>query len=395
MIRKHPTASSETPMHLPASLIVINNDNAARQLHHAHPLHLAYHRHTLRDGPLRFRDVVVVVRFRAVCAGAGGVVECGRSRTALPVPAPLPVHGYSPSLISPKIKALGDPTQHPWDGMGLGSTRDCKSEERAKDPSDVECRVGLSWSARIKDASCTYAYAMDGKDGFEIYVDPNHVDLDIGEILLVKTSRVALDGVGPRPILPQASSPSPRLVIRHAPISTTPASAFTSSSALTSTAHSNAHLPSSSPSAIATAMSMRPTAPSKMAPMAIEEDEGNMEAGQRLVISQPERAGSVVTMISAYSSNGTRSRSGTLNLTGGSMLASPGAFGSGANDGELGAVACMPAPVHDDGGDVAGDKEEKKKKGKKKSEMGKEKDDGRKKKDGKKEKEGEKENAKA
>ncbi|PPQ88934.1 hypothetical protein CVT25_005272 [Psilocybe cyanescens] len=245
----------------------------------------------------------------------------------LPVPAPLPVHGYSPSLIAPKTKVLRGPSERGcrWEHAKEPRPREIEAQHpQHGDGARIHARPQ---SARIQDASCTYAYAMGGKDGFEIYLNPNYVDLDIGEILLVKTLRVVLDGVGPRPILPQASSPSPSLVIPHAPMSTTPASTFTSSSALTSMAHSNAHLPSSSPSAIATTMSMRPTAPSNIAPMATKEDEGNMEAGRRLVILQPERVGSVATMISAYSYNGTRSRSGTLNLAGGGMLAPPGAFG--------------------------------------------------------------------
>ncbi|KAH9487444.1 hypothetical protein JR316_0001520 [Psilocybe cubensis] len=80
-------------------------------------------------------------------------------------------------------------------GMGLGSNRDRKSEERAKDLSDVVRRVGLSDSGVLNDAS--FSYSTGGKGGFEIYVDPSHVDPDIGEIVLVKKkkSRVALDGV--------------------------------------------------------------------------------------------------------------------------------------------------------------------------------------------------------
>ncbi|PPQ94679.1 hypothetical protein CVT25_009590 [Psilocybe cyanescens] len=323
----------------------------------------------------------------------------------------------------PKIKA-----QNPWDGMGLGPVRNHDSAERAKDLSEsyavsgsqsplslticrahigdtageeVEGSAGWGWvgygcECGRGDWEVTTVMRVDRKGG---YLKEGQGKEGLGQVK-VKTEekenwrKKIGRGKKDNKISHKPSSPSPSLVIPHAPMSTTPASAFTSSSALTSTAHSNAHLPSSSPSAIATAMFMRPTAPSKVAPMATEEDEGNMEAGRRLIISQPERAGSVVTMLSAYSSNGTRSRSGTLNLTGGSMLASPGAFGSGTNDGEWGAVACMPAPVHDNGGDVAGDKEEKKEKEKKKSKKWKEKDDGRKK-DGKREKEAEKENTKA
>ncbi|PPQ79746.1 hypothetical protein CVT25_003313 [Psilocybe cyanescens] len=79
--------------------------------------------------------------------------------------------------------------------MGLGSNRDSKSQERAKDLFDVVHRVGLSESVLISSSSiAAYTYATGGEGGFEIYVDPSHVDPDIGEIVLVKKkSWVALE----------------------------------------------------------------------------------------------------------------------------------------------------------------------------------------------------------
>ncbi|PPQ91217.1 hypothetical protein CVT25_001175 [Psilocybe cyanescens] len=464
--------------------------------------------------------------------------------SAPPLPLPVPVHGHSPSLIAPKTKALGDPSVGAGVGgkaqrklvpkksklsilgMGLGSNRDRKSEERAKDLSDVVRRVGLSESGLVNDASCTYAYATGGKGGFEIYVDPSHVDPDIGEIVLVKKkkSRVALDGVGwgasaggamgdvtnvvkvgkegavlkegqgkeglgqakgkteekekekwwttigrgrkdskdkkekenkishkpieyihdphprsktPEPFFPKAQAQGSQSRMRFNsldsgmllnPMSTAPASAFTSSSPFTS--NSNAYLPSSTSSAAVTATATRPPAPSKIVPMPTEEDEENMEAERRSLVSQRERAGSSATMNSTYSysnsNSGTRSRSGTLSSTVGGMLAPPGALGSGENvnahaQGQgQGSIALraiksvrslarmgswaqlkgMPAP--EDGGDVGVvSKEEKKgkKKGKKAKDCeekeGKEKEGGKKKKDGKKEKTSKKEKEEA
>ncbi|PPQ91179.1 hypothetical protein CVT25_002723, partial [Psilocybe cyanescens] len=124
--------------------------------------------------------------------------------TPTPLLAPLPVH--SPSLIVPRTAAVAELRDTRTSstktnrklvpekskprlsilsmgmgmGMGLGFTaHDRKSEERVKDLSDVMRRVGLSESSLIKDTSCTYAYATDGKGGFGIYVDPSHVDPDI------------------------------------------------------------------------------------------------------------------------------------------------------------------------------------------------------------------------
>ncbi|PPQ90088.1 hypothetical protein CVT25_012153 [Psilocybe cyanescens] len=99
--------SAETTTHLLASLIIVNNDNAARQLHHAHPLYLAYRRHTLRDGPLRFR-VLVVVCARVVCMGAGGAVECGRCCAAVACAFACTWAWAPAALIVPKNNALGD-----------------------------------------------------------------------------------------------------------------------------------------------------------------------------------------------------------------------------------------------------------------------------------------------
>ncbi|PPQ90211.1 hypothetical protein CVT25_001701 [Psilocybe cyanescens] len=99
----HLLASSPTIILSPPN---ISNDISATRHYFAHPLHPACHCHALCNGPLSFRIVVVVrVRVRVVCQGTGVVMGCGRSRTALPVP----VHGYSPLLIAPKTKALGDP----------------------------------------------------------------------------------------------------------------------------------------------------------------------------------------------------------------------------------------------------------------------------------------------
>ncbi|PPQ72545.1 hypothetical protein CVT25_004879, partial [Psilocybe cyanescens] len=48
-------------------------------------------------------------------------------------------------------------------------------------------------SGLIPPSSLTvYAYARGGKRGFEVFVDPSHVDLDIGKIVLKKKLRVAL-----------------------------------------------------------------------------------------------------------------------------------------------------------------------------------------------------------
>ncbi|PPQ73297.1 hypothetical protein CVT25_005330 [Psilocybe cyanescens] len=193
-----------------------------------------------------------------------------------------------------------------------------------------------------------------------------------------------------RSILPPSSIP-------HALMCTTHASVFTSSSAFTSTSQSNAYLPGSNSSAIATATATQPPTPSKIMPMTTEEDEENMEAGRRLAILQREHAGSVATMISAYPHNGTRSRSDTLNLTGGGMLAPPEALGSGENVNARGqgqgSIALRAVKsvrwLARMGSRAQGlrieerEREEEKQKGKV-GEMGKEKDDARKK-DGKKE----------
>ncbi|PPQ91080.1 hypothetical protein CVT25_014713 [Psilocybe cyanescens] len=174
----------------------------------------------------------------------------------------------------------------------------------------------------------------------------------------------------------------------HMRPSTALASVFASSSAFASTSHSNVYL------FLVLALEPRPRlcAPLppgtiKIVPMTTEEDEENMEAGQRLAGLQQDRVGSVATMISAYSYNETCSRSGTLNLTRGSMLAPPGAFVSRENVNtqrqERGAIARraikrvwllawmgswaqlkgMPAPDHDNGADV-GVVSKKEKKGK-------------------------------
>ncbi|PPQ92646.1 hypothetical protein CVT25_014362 [Psilocybe cyanescens] len=116
-------------------------------------------------------------------------------------------------------------------------------------------------------------------------------------------------------------------------MSTAPASAFTSSpsSSFTFTSNPNAYIPSS----IAMATAMAPPASSNIVPMPTEEDEERMGAEQGSVVSQPERAGTAVTVNSPYSypnsNSGTRSRSGTLSAIVGRMPASPGALGSGEN----------------------------------------------------------------
>ncbi|PPQ81739.1 hypothetical protein CVT25_013626 [Psilocybe cyanescens] len=79
-------------------------------------------------------------------------------------------------------------------GMGLGPPRGRMSRDRAKDLSDIVRCVGLSKSTLINDASFAYAHAMGEKGGFKIHVDPSHVDPDIGDIVLVKKSRVTPQG---------------------------------------------------------------------------------------------------------------------------------------------------------------------------------------------------------
>lgn len=125
---------------------------------------------------------------------------------APPFPLPLPVHrhGHSHLLITPKIAAaaaLGENTTTSTSkthrklvpekskrsifSMGMGmvmgfrSMRNRKSEERVKDLSDVGRRVELSESDLVNN-SYTYAYATGGKGVFEIYLEPSHVNPDMG-----------------------------------------------------------------------------------------------------------------------------------------------------------------------------------------------------------------------
>ncbi|PPQ90085.1 hypothetical protein CVT25_012150 [Psilocybe cyanescens] len=81
----------------------------------------------------------------------------------------------------------------------------------------------------------------------------------------------------PDPFIPKAPAQAQGSQSRMRPMSTALASVFTSSSAFTYTSHAIA---------TATATAARPPTPSKIVPMATEEEEENMEAGRRLAVSQ-------------------------------------------------------------------------------------------------------------
>ncbi|PPQ93117.1 hypothetical protein CVT25_003352, partial [Psilocybe cyanescens] len=304
---------------------------------------------------------------------------------APPLPVLLPVdgHGHLPSLIVPKTNALGAQrgrgSSLGWDGARIPARSQFRRTRKGS--LRVVHRAGLSESALINDTPCTYAYMMSRRGGFEIYVDPSHVDPDIGDTLLVKKSRVALDGVGWGTGASAGGTIGEVANVMKVGKEGGGLKDGQGKEGLRQVKGKQSLPTFKDSSAIATATAARSLALSKIVPMANEEDEENMEAGRRLAFSQRERASSVATMISAYFSNGTRPRSGTLNLTGGGMLAPPGAFGSGKNvnawDRGRGSIALranksvrwlasmgswaqlkgMPALGLDDGGDVAGDKE--------------------------------------
>ncbi|PPQ90210.1 hypothetical protein CVT25_001700 [Psilocybe cyanescens] len=181
-----PPPTSKTLTHLLAAPTVsnasnaINAINAARRHHRAHPLHLA----------ITATPSVMGISAPEV-SSASESISFARAleeplNTATATAAAL---GGNTSTSSPKTRRKFSV------GMELDCMRDRKSREHAKDLSDVVRRVGLSKSGLINDTSCTYAYATGGQGSFDICVDSTHVDPDISEIVLVKKSRVALDGV--------------------------------------------------------------------------------------------------------------------------------------------------------------------------------------------------------
>ncbi|PPQ73314.1 hypothetical protein CVT25_003915 [Psilocybe cyanescens] len=367
-------------------------------------LHPAHHCHAFRERLLRF----VLRGIRILCEGSGGVMGCSRSW---------------PVVVCAWALDVGDCAQDRDSGSAQGEHQHqpCADAQEThpratSSPRNMQRIYTMSSAASgcpsplaLRTRRAGIRIQCDGGQGrLRVYVEPSHVDATIGEVMLVKKKSGGGAGWGwvrmrmregrcgsSRLILPQSSIP-------HARMSTTPASVCTSSSAFTYTSHSNAYLPSSNSSAIATATATQPPTPSKIVPMTTEEDEENMEAGRRLAILQREHAGSVATMvatmISACPHNGTRLRSGTLNLTGGRDARPPEALGSGENVNARGQgqgsivlraiksvrwLARMGSRVQGQRIEE-GEREEEKQK-RKVGEMGKEKDDARKK-DGKKEK---------